>query len=150
MLNLKQYSCVNPKCSHFGLRNQGNIVKYGTYGKYKRQVLKCKICNKRFSETRNTALFGTKYSPEKVQAIVRCVAEGNGVRSTARILHLSKDSVNQIILKVGEHCHKVLSELLETLHLEQCQLDELFAFVQKKELFPRPTGRADADKSGSG
>lgn len=79
---------------------------------------------------------------------MRCVAEGNGVRSAARILGLSKDSVNHIILKVGEHCQQVLSNLLETLQLEQCQLDELFAFVQKKSSFParpEPEARPNMD-----
>jgi hypothetical protein len=67
------------------------------------------------------------------------VAEGNGIRSTSRILKLDKDAVNRVVLKAGEHCFFVLSNLVKSLRLEECQLDELWAFVQKKRLFPRTT-----------
>jgi transposase-like protein len=150
MLDLKHYFCINEQCSLYGIRGNGNIVKCGTYGRHKRQMLQCKICKKRFSETRNTAFFGSKYSAETIQRIITCVAEGNGVRNTARILKLSKDAVNHIIQKAGEHCIIVLSNLLHSLNLEQCQLDELVTFVQKKELFPRKTTTRSMGESVSG
>jgi len=150
MLPLENYFCINPECAHYGINGKGNIVKCGTYGKAKRQMLQCKVCKKRFSETHNTAFFGSKYSRETIQRIITCVAEGNGVRSTARILNLSKDGVNHVIQKAGEHCQIVLSNLLKTLNLEQCQLDELFTFVQKKELFPPKPVYVGTEESGSG
>lgn len=135
MLEIEKYFCVNEHCSHYGLRGKGNIVKCGVYGKVKRQLLQCNVCKKRFSETRNTAFFGSKYSDETIRRIILCVAEGNGVRSTARILELSKDAVNRIINIAGKHCDYVLSNLLQSLTLEQCQLDELWSFIRKKNLF---------------
>ena len=150
MLDLSEYFCVNDSCIHFGLRGQGNIVKCGTYGKHKRQLLQCRTCKKRFSETRNTAFFGSKYSAETIQNIILCVAEGNGVRSTARILKLDKDAVNKVILKAGEHCFRVLFNLIKSLQLKECQLDELWAFVQKKRLFPRKTLKTNTVERGFG
>ena len=102
-------------------------------------MLKCKICNTRFSETRNTVFFNSHYSDENIRKIISCTIEGNGVRSTARILELSKDGVNKVVLKTGTHCQNVLSNLLHTLHLNECQLDELWSFVNKKKLFPKKT-----------
>jgi transposase-like protein len=150
MLEMEKYFCVNPECGLYGLYGKGNIVKCGTYGKQKRQLLQCNVCKQRFSENRHTAFFGSKYPAETIRQIIHCVVEGNGVRSTARILGLSKDSVNHIIQKAGEHCALVLSNLLHSLHLEQCQLDELWTFVKKKELFPPPTASGDTDEPGSG
>ena len=150
MLDLKEYFCINEQCSQYGLKNNGNIVKCGTYGKHKRQMLQCKVCKQRFSETRNTAFFGTKYSPETIKAIIICIAEGNGIRRTARILSLSKDAVNKIVKKAGEHCDLVLSNLLSSLSLEQCQMDELWSFVRKKNRIPKSTVSNGADESGSG
>lgn len=150
MLAIEKYFCTNEDCSQFGLRGKGNIVKCGTYGKHKTQLLQCNVCKKRFSENRNTVFFDSKYSPETIRLIIQCVAEGNGVRSTARILNLSKDSVNRIIMKAGHHCQLTLSNLLQSLHLDQCQLDELWSFVQKKELFPHPTNFKDLEEHGSG
>jgi len=130
------YFCDNEDCKSYGLRNQGNITKAGKYTTSNgdiRQMLKCNICHTRFSETRNTLFHGSHYSTETIRQIISCVVEGNGVRSTARILELSKDGVNNVILKAGNHADKVLSDLLHSLHLEECQLDELWSFVQKKK-----------------
>jgi transposase-like protein len=139
MIDIKEYFCQNPNCKHFGLRNQGNIVKSGIYAVKgeKKQMLQCNLCKERFSETRNTIFFHSHYSSETIRKIINCTAEGNGVRATARILELSKDGVNKVVLKAGEHSQKVLSSLLTSLHLEECQLDELWTFVQKKKLFPK-------------
>ncbi len=150
MLNAEHYFCVNESCIHYGIRGRGNIVKAGAYGKQKRQLLKCQTCKKRFSETRNTAFFGSKYSAETIQKIIRCVSEGNGVRATASILELDKDAVNRVIRKAGRHCVNVLSNLIHSLQLEECQLDELWSFVQKKRLFPKKITNMDTDEPGYG
>lgn len=150
MLDINQYFCINESCIQYGLRDQGNIVKCGTYGKHDHQLLQCNICKQRFSETRNTAFFGSKYPAKTIQMIIRCVAEGNGVRSTARILELDKNAVNRVIQKVGDHCIHILSNLIHSLQLEECQMDELWSFIQKKRLFPPKTISGDTDRSGSG
>ena len=150
MLEVDNYFCVNDHCSHYGLRGKGNIVKAGVYGKSNRQLLQCNVCKQRFSETRNTAFFGSKYSEETIRQIVLCVAEGNGVRSTARILGLSKDAVNRIIRIAGEHCDKVLFNLLQSMSLEQCQVDELWSFIRKKNLIQKSAAANIQDESASG
>jgi transposase-like protein len=139
MVDIKNYYCPNRDCKHYGLRNQENIVKSGTYpvNGEKKQMLQCKVCKERFSETRNTIFFHSHYSSETIRQIINCTSEGNGVRATARMLELSKDGVNKIVIKAGEHCQMVLSSLLTSMHLEECQLDELWTFVQKKNLFPK-------------
>jgi len=141
MIDISNYFCNNPDCKHYGLRNQGNIVKTGTYQVkgVKRQMLQCNVCTERFSETKNTVFFHSHYSPDTIRKIINCTSEGNGVRATARMLELSKDGVNKIVFKAGEHCQAVLSDLLNSLHLEECQLDELWTFVQKKKLFQKKT-----------
>lgn len=150
MLNIQIFFCVNESCMHYGIRGHGNIVKAGTYGKHKRQLLQCQTCKTRFSETRNTAFFGSKYPAQTIHMIIRCVAEGNGVRATASILGLDKDAVNRVITKAGQHCAHVLSNLIHSLQLEECQMDELWSFVQKKRLFPHKTMNRDTDEPGSG
>jgi len=137
MLDISHYFCINEHCSHYGLKNSGNLIKSGTYGKLKHQLLQCKICKKRFSENHNTVFFGSKYSPQTIRMIIVCLAEGNGIRATSRILNLSKDSVNKVALKAGKHCDLVLENLLSSLHLEQCQMDELWSFIKKKSAFQK-------------
>jgi transposase-like protein len=47
---------------------------------------------------------------------------------------LSKDSVNSVILAAGAYTEAVMSNLLKNLRLNECQMDELWSFVNKKTL----------------
>lgn len=149
MLDRKQYFCPNPNCSHYGQRGKGNVRKFGHYGKAHRQVLQCNVCLKTWSETSHTAFFHSRYSHDTIRLIILSVAEGRGIRETARALNLSKDSVNKVVRKAGAHCRLVMEELLTNLHLEQCQLDELCSFV-KKSLVVTGTSKEDTGVHGFG
>ncbi len=149
-LTLDQFFCPNKDCKDYGLRAQKNIGKRAVYGKDDRLLLYCKTCKKTFSETRCTAFFGTKYSRKTIHMILRTVAEGNGVRATARILELSKDGVNRIILIAGGHCERVLSNLLTSLTLTEVQLDELWIFIKKNRARPRKISKTNMAEVGSG
>ena len=125
--------CPNEKCKDHNIRNHGNIGFRCNYGKNKdKNLLYCRTCDQRFSETRNTAFFGLQISKDLACKIMHHAAEGTTVRATARLLSSNKDTVNRIIRKTGEHCMSVLSDLLTSLKLTEVQLDELWAFVQKK------------------
>jgi transposase-like protein len=138
MLDIKEYFCPNPHCKCYGLRDSGYLVKAGTYhkkhSKETKQLLKCNVCGFRFSETHSTIFSGLHYSEETIRRIIVCVSEGNGIRATARILGLSKDRVNKIVLKAGTYAEVILSNLLRSLHLNECQMDELWSFVNKKNI----------------
>ena len=134
MLDLSKYFCTNEKCKDYGIRGKGNLNIHFLYGKNKRRMLYCTTCKARFSETKCTAFFGSKYSVETIGKIISITAEGVGVRATARILNLDKDAVNRVVLKAGEHCRRVLDNLLVHLGLTEVQLDELWAFIEKKTL----------------
>jgi transposase-like protein len=136
MITISDYFCPNEKCKCYGLRGQGNLIKAVTYKNHgvDRQMFKCKVCKSRFSETRNTIFFGSHYSEETIHSIIRFVAEGNEVRATAKILGLSKDSVNKVILTAGLYAETVMNSLLRNLYLKECQMDELRSFISKKNI----------------
>ncbi|MDR3327471.1 MAG: hypothetical protein LBT04_05010 [Prevotellaceae bacterium] len=141
MENINDYFCPNENCKCYGLRGQGNLVKAGTYTskKIEKQMFKCNICQTRFSETRNTVFFGSHYTDEQIHNIICCVSEGNDIRATARILGLNKDRVNNVILKAGNYAETVMSNLLKNLYLNECQMDELWSFIKKKNFRRRGT-----------
>ncbi len=126
MAELDKTFCPNKDCKDYGLRNHGNIGKRGKYGKDKeRELLYCKTCGKRFAATYATAFFGLHLSDNTIRQIIHHAAEGVGVRATARLLGIDKDTVNRVILRAGEHCELVLSSLLRSLRMTEAQLDEL-------------------------
>jgi transposase-like protein len=137
-MDLAQYFCPNVNCKDYGQRNRGNIALRGKYGKDKvRDLLYCRTCGKRFAATQATAFFGMHLAQEEIQAIIHHAAEGVSVRATARLLGLDKNLVNRVILRAGEHCAAVLSTLLQSLHLSEVQLDELWAFVKKNKVIQK-------------
>jgi len=152
MSELDQYFCPNKQCKEYGLRGQGNIAIRGKYGKDKnRDLLYCRTCGKRFASTRASAMFGLHLPAETIRQIIHHAAEGVGVRATARLLGLDKDTVNRVVLRAGEHCARVLSSLLTSLQLDETQLDELWTFVKKRKvLAAKKTLSASTDKPGSG
>jgi transposase-like protein len=151
MTDIDNSFCPNKDCKDYGLRNHGNIKYRGKYGKNKsKDLLYCKTCGKRFASTRATAFFGLHLSEEKIGQIIHHAAEGVGVRATARLLGLDKDTVNRVILRAGEHCQLVLSSLLRSLKLKETQLDELWAFVKKRKILANKSSKQNMEKNGSG
>lgn len=139
MSELELYFCPNDLCKDYGLRNQGNISVRGKYGKDKnRDLLYCRTCGKRFAATQSRALFGLHLRAETIRQIIHHAAEGVGVRATARLLELDKDTVNRVILRAGEHCAHVLASLLTSLEMTEAQLDELWTFVKKRKVLAAP------------
>jgi hypothetical protein len=138
MTDVSNAFCPNTDCKDYGLQNHDNIAIRGKYGKDKdKDLLYCRTCGKRFASTRATAFFGLHLSDDKIGQIIHHAAEGVGVRATSRLLDINKDTVNRVILRAGEHCEIVLSNLLRSLKLEEAQLDELWAFVKKRNLLTK-------------
>jgi transposase-like protein len=57
------------------------------------------VCGRTFSARRGIPLFGLKASEETFYDVIACLAEGNGIRATARIKGVDKDTVAQ------EYCY---------------------------------------------
>ena len=138
MTDVENAFCPNKDCKDYGLQHHGNIAVRGKYGKAKdKDLFYCRTCGQRFASTRATAFFGLHLSDKKIAQIIHHAAEGVGVRATARLLDINKDTVNRVILRAGEHCEIVLSNLLRSLKLKEAQLDELWGFVKKRNLLSK-------------
>src|SRR4030095_7637950 len=61
------------------------------------------------------------------------LAEGLSIRATGRLLDVDKDTVNHWLPVLGRHSQSVMNYFFRNLHLCECQLDELWTFVAKKE-----------------
>lgn len=124
--------CPNKQCSHYGLPGFGHhLVRRGYDGDIPR--LLCKMCQHTFSVRQGTAYFNLQ-SDERIYTIaMRALAEGNSLRGTGRIVGVDKDTVCAWLDKAGRHCRAVTAYLFNHLHITECQLDELWSFVHKKE-----------------
>ena len=131
--------CPNELCSSYsilGPHPHHNIVGCGTYTTIhgeKRQMYRCLVCGRRFSETAGTPFFGLKTPMRTVCIALNELAEGLGVRAVARIHHVEPGTVLDWLRKAGQHCEAVSAHMMQELELSQVQLDELWTFIRKKE-----------------
>jgi transposase-like protein len=70
------------------------------------RLLRCRTCGEECSERRGTALFNTKIAEEQAESIINPLAEGCGVRSTARLVRVAKDTVALLLRMAGRHAER--------------------------------------------
>lgn len=104
MEDLSHFRCQKKKCPDCGRRGAGNLNVCMHYGKNKdRKLLYCRTCKARFSERKGTALFDSRLPAEKAESVLQHIQEGCGVRKTARLTGVNKDTVVRYSKLEGEH-----------------------------------------------
>jgi hypothetical protein len=78
-------------------------------------------------ETHGTLFHGKQAAVELIVRVVACVAEGLGIRATARVFEVAPTTVLQWLVEAAEQLRAFSAYVLCDLHLEQLQLDELYA-----------------------
>lgn len=132
-------SCPHEECAVYGIFGPDpahDIVGCGTYSTThgeERQLFKCEVCEKAFSETAGTPFFGLKTPMHTVCTALKELSEGLGVQAVARVHGVKPDTVLEWIRKAGQHCEQVSEYMMRELELTQVQLDELWTFVHKKQ-----------------
>ena len=96
-MDYDNFSCPNVACSDHGKRNQGNITLYTRYGRKQVRLLICNTCGKTFSELKGTPFWDSRLDWETIEKIYRSLLEGQGIRATARIHGLSKNTVKRYL-----------------------------------------------------
>ena len=132
-MDTSQLFCPNEECRDYGVRDKGNIVRNGRYGKQRTQLLKCKTCGEPFSENRNTPFFNLRTPKEEVVNALQTLAERGSLRATARLTGHKKDTIALWHRQAGEHAEALREYLLHDLHLDRVQVDELYTFVKKRK-----------------
>ena len=133
------YFCPYEDCSNYGKVGTDQVIGSGCYGKHQTQLLKCKVCQRTFSARRGTPLFGLKADEQTFYEVIACLAEGNGIRATARIKNVDKDTVAAWLDKASQHVEAVSRHLMVNLHFEAVQLDEFWSFVKKRKRVVLPS-----------
>jgi transposase-like protein len=110
--DLSAFCCQNPDCPDYGQRGKGNLTAPMRYGPQQRRLLRCKTCKARFSERKGTPLQGAQLPEDKVAAVLSHIAEGVGVRKTARLVGVNKNTVVRYCLLAGEHAQQLHDELV--------------------------------------
>ncbi len=131
-MDLSTCSCRNRHCRRYGRSGSGARLESAGWHEGARR-LKCLECDHRFSSRAGTAYAGIRTAAGVYRKGVCHLAEGVSIRATARLMECDKDTVCHWLPRVGRHGQRVLDYFFRDLHLSECQLDELWTFVYKKE-----------------
>lgn len=113
MDDLSCFCCQNAACPEHGQRGLGNLTVVARYGKNQPiRLLYCRTCKARFSERKGTPLFGSTLPENKALEVIRHVADRNGVRATARLTGVHRDTVVRYSRLLGEHAQQLHDELV--------------------------------------
>ena len=82
---------------------------------------------------------------EKRAMIVRCLTEGNSIRSTVRMTGASKNTITKLVVEFGEFAAWYQDKMLRNLPCKDLQLDEIWPFCGCKE---KNKGTSIAPKGG--
>lgn len=74
-----------------------------------------------------------RLSKEKRARVIACLVEGMSIRATVRITGVAKNTVQKLLLELGEVCAAYADENIRGLRSESVQCDEIWAFCYAKE-----------------
>ncbi len=79
-----------------------------------------------------------KLSREKQIAVVNALVEGCSIRSTERMTGVNRETVGTLLARVGNGCADLLSRTMVKLPCNRLEIDEMWAFVGKKQRHVKP------------
>jgi len=70
---------------------------------------------------------------QKQVAVLNALVEGVSIRSTERMLDVSRETVLSLLVRVGEGCAELHDKMMRDLPCERIECDEIWGFIQKKQ-----------------
>jgi IS1 family transposase len=84
---------------------------------------------------------------DKQIAIIGALCDGLGIRATARITGTDRGTVAALALRIGRGCAELHDRMMVGLRVNRCELDELWAFIGRKQ---KRVKRTDPDAALAG
>jgi hypothetical protein len=129
-VDTSQHFCPHPGCDYRGWRGLNNLRANGHPSGSPWRQFHCTSCQGYFLETHGTIFHGKQARVELIVRVLACLAEGLGIRATARVFEVAPKTVLQWLVEAAEHLRAFAAYFLCDLHLEQLQLDELYAVLR--------------------
>src|SRR5712691_9943434 len=128
-VDTSMHFCPNPNCAYRGWVGWGNLRANGhPNGGPWRQLL-CVVCRRYCLETLGTLFHGKRVAPELIVRVIACLAEGLGIRGTARVFEVDPNTVLPWLVEAAEQLRAFSRHVLHDVRVRQVQLDELFALL---------------------
>jgi IS1 family transposase len=123
--------CPNPDCAFRGWVAWGNLRANGHPNDGPWRQLLCVACRRYFLETLGTLFHGKRTSAELMVRVLACLAEGLGIRATARVFEVDAHTVPQWLGEAAALLRAFSRYFLCDMHVKQLQLDEFYAGLRQ-------------------
>ena len=122
--------CPHEGCDYRGWLGLGNLRANGHPSGGPWRQLYCRSCKGYFLEPHGTIFHGKRLSVELLVRVLACLAEGLGIRATARVCEVDPNTVLHWLVEAAEQLQAFTHYFLCDVHVEQLQLDELYAVIR--------------------
>jgi hypothetical protein len=121
--------CPHTGCRYRGWFGLGNLRANGDPNGGAWRQFQCPACKGYFPEHHGPIFHGKRVSVELIGRVLAWLAEGWGMRATARVVVVDPRTVRDGFVEVAEQLRTFACYFLCDLHLRQVQLDELYAVL---------------------
>jgi IS1 family transposase len=128
-VDTSRHFCPHTGCRYRGWLGLGNLRANGHPNGAPWRQFQCLSCLGYFPEHHGTIFHGKQAAVELIVRVLACLAEGLGIRGTARVFEIDPNTVLGGLVEAVEQLHAFSAYFLHELHLNQVQLDELYAVL---------------------
>ena len=128
-VDTSMHFCPHLGCAYRGWLGLGNLRANGHPSGGPWRQFHCTACQGSFLETHGTLFHGKQVAVELIVRVLACLAEGLGIRATARVFEVAPNTVLHWLVEAAEHLQAFTSYFLCEVHVQQLQLDELYAVL---------------------
>jgi len=122
--------CPHTDCDYRGWLGLHNLRANGHPNGGPWRQFHCLGCKGYFPEHHGTIFHGKQASMELIVRVLACLAEGLGIRATARVFEVDPNTVLHWLVEAAEQLRTFSAYFLCDLHVRQLQLDELYAVLR--------------------
>jgi hypothetical protein len=126
-VDTSRHGCPDADWRYGGWLGLGNLSANGHPSGGPWRPLSCSRCQGYFRETHGTILHGKRVSVDRIVPVIGCLAEGVGIRGTARGFAVDPNTVLGWFVEAADQLQAFSRSCLHDLPLTQGQLDELYA-----------------------
>jgi hypothetical protein len=132
-VDTSRHFCPHTECDYRGWLGLNNLRAHGHPSGGPWRQFHCLGCHGFFPAHHGTIFHGKHAAVELIVRVLACVAEGLGIRATARVFEVDANTVLQWLVEAAEQLRAFAHYVLCDLHVEQLQLDELYAVLRDRK-----------------
>jgi IS1 family transposase len=130
VIDTSRHFCPHAHCTYHGWLGLNNLRANGHPSGSPWRQFQCTSCAGYFLETHGTIFLGKRVTEELMVHVVACLAEGLGIRATARVFEVDPNTILQWLVEAAEQLRAFSASFLCDVHVKQLQLDELYAVLR--------------------